>query len=373
MAATASSLREPVECAVRIDGQAIVAFYGALREVSVDASRAAATVATLVFSTVRDERGRWTVQDAGVFQPWKRIVIEACFGAHREEVMSGFVREVAASHPADMGEATVTVVAQDGTLALDREHLRCNWSREDQPLTDGQIVQRIAADHGLSAQAEPGLTHTSLNCDQTAIQFLRDRAQANGFELWLRSGVLNFGPSQLGGAPQATIKVHAGRDTNCISFAARFDGHRPDQVRLQRAADRGTTLQEETVKSQLPLLGRSALDSAAAGLTPFVWMLAQPPGATAEAARALARARADENAWKIVAEGELDGALYEHVLLTHRTVGVDGVGSTHGGLYYVDRVRHVFNPSGYRQNFRLLRNAVGESAAVGADLLASLR
>ena len=70
-----------------------------------------------------------------------------------------------------------------------------------------------------------------------------------------------------------------------------------------------------------------------------------------------AQAKADENAWKISAEGELDGTLYGHVLLTHVTVEVDGVGETYGGRYYVDEVTHHFDSEGYRQHFKLLRNA----------------
>ena len=64
---------------------------------------------------------------------------------------------------------------------------------------------------------------------------------------------------------------------------------------------------------------------------------------------------------KIQAEGELDGTLYGHVLLAGLPVGVDGVGSRLSGLYYVDGVTHTFNTTGYRQRFRLLRNAWGDN------------
>ena len=40
-------------------------------------------------------------------------------------------------------------------------------------------------------------------------------------------------------------------------------------------------------------------------------------------------------------------------------INIDGVGSTHGGTYYVDEVTHVFTQSGYRQRFRLIRNSTG--------------
>ncbi len=38
-------------------------------------------------------------------------------------------------------------------------------------------------------------------------------------------------------------------------------------------------------------------------------------------------------------------------------INIDGIGSTHGGTYYVDEVTHVFTKSGYRQRFKLTRNS----------------
>jgi phage protein D len=369
----AQALREPVECVVTVDGTEITDFYRFLKEVRVEMSRRAAAMATLVFDTVRKESGVWNVQDEGPFLPWKRIQIDARFGSRREEVMRGFIKEVRAECPQDMSSATVTVTAQDESLLLDREHVRASMSREDAQLSDGQIAQQIASDHGLGADAEPGQTHTSLNADATYIRFLQDRAEANGFELLVRAGTLVFKPPELAGAPQPTILVYAGRDTNCLRFTASYDGHRPDQVRVMRAAERGTEIDDQTVGPDLPLLGRTAATSSGAGLAPFVWTLPRPNGATAAEAQARAQARANENAWKITAEGELDGALYGSVLLTHRTVNVDGVGDTYGGLYYVDEVRHTFNTEGYRQTFKLLRNALGDQQGASSDRLAAVR
>jgi len=370
---TDGALRDPVECVIKVDGTEVRDFYPYLREAKVEMSRKAATVATLVFESVRTESGTWLIQDAGVFRPWKRIQIDARFGTHSEEVMRGFVKEVKADCPQDMSQATVTITAQDESLLLDREHIRRNWSREDAQLSDGQIAQQIASDHGLSAQVEPGLTHTSLNADATYIRFLQDRAEANGYELLVRAGTLQFGPPQLSGAPQPTILVYAGGDSNCLRFSASFDGHKPDQVRVMRAAEQGTDIEDQSVSPDLPLLGRESAGSENAGLSPFVWTLPRPTGATAAEAQSRAQARVNENAWKISAEGELDGVLYAHVLLTHQTVNVDGVGSTYGGLYYVDEVRHTFNQQGYRQVFKLLRNAVGDQQSPSSDRLAAVR
>ncbi len=374
MPSAGGGIREPVECIVKVDGREVTEFYPALREARVESGRRGAAVCTLTFESVRLENGRWTVQDAGVFLPWRRLTVEAAFGSRREEVMRGYIREVKVDYPADMSAAAVKVVAQDESLALDREHVRRTWSTAENPLTDGQVAERIARDHGFQASCSTGLRNAALSSDGTPVKLLQERAEANGYEFYLRAGTLHFGPPQLGGSPQPAILVYAGESTNALGFAVSNDGHKPDAVSLTRAAEKGDRAESETLKPGMRLLGREAADSARLGLKPFTWAMQQSGGATLDEARARAQAKADEAAWKLVAEGELDGAIYGHVLVPFRTVVVDGVGDTYGGTWYVDEVKHVFSAEGYRQSFRLLRNALGDDMSGAApDPLALVR
>jgi phage protein D len=273
-----------------------------------------------------------------------------------------------------MGEAKVTVTCQDTTMLLDREHTRKTRSREDEPMTDGDIAQEIAGENSLNAEAEAGLSNVTLNQDSTHIQLLRDRAKANGFESYAREGKLYIKPPQLDEDPQSSIMVYAGARTNCVHFSVTHDGHRPDEVGYMRAAETGTEMENEKLKPDLTVLGKKAASSEDAGLVPFVWQMQRPAGGSLEEARARAQAKANENAWKVKADGELDGSLYGHVLLTHKLVGVYGIGETYSGLYYVDTVSHTFGQDGYRQSFKLLRNATGQdSEAESDDSLAAVR
>jgi len=138
-------------------------------------------------------------------------------------------------------------------------------------------------------------------------------------------------------------------------------------VGVMRAAETGTDMEQETLKPNLTLLGQNAATSENSGLDPFVWQMQRPAGGSMEEARTRAQAKANENAWKVKADGELDGSLYGHVLLTHRLVGVYGVGETYSGLYYVDTVSHTFGQNGYRQSFKLLRNATGQNSEPESD------
>jgi len=370
---TTQDFRLPAQCRITVDGDDIGALAANLVEATVETSRQQPSVCTLIFDTVRLEDETWQVQDAGIFLPWKPFKLEADFGDYTEEVMRGYVREVRADTPQKMGEAKVIVFCQDETLMLDREHIRKAWSREDESMTDGEIVNEIAGNF-FDVDNEDGLTNISLNQDGTSIQFMRERAAANGYECYTREGKLFFKPAQLDADPQPSIMVYKGDRSNCLRCSIQHDGHKPDQIKLVRPADTGTEADEETLTPNLTLLGDYAASSASMGLDAFVWQMPRPAGSSLEEARARAQAKANENAWKIIADGELDGSLYGHVLHTHKPVGVYGIGDTYGGLYYVDQVTHVFAQDGYRQSFKLLRNATGQNTEPeGADALAGVR
>lgn len=366
-------LREPAECVITVAGQEISELYPFLIEVSVDCGRDSAATARMRFDSRRDEHGRWTVQDAGIFLPWATVTIEAAFGSQRQEIMRGYVREVAAEYPQNAGEATVTVECQDESLALDREHRRRNWGA-DAPSTDQLIVRGIASDHGLALSPESGNGQTGLvlNQDATDIAFLRERAEANGYELIFREGQIYFGPMRVGSASQPTIMVYAGPDTNCVNFSMRSDGHRPDRVIVQLASTSDSSAEEQTVEPNLELMGSQSASSDGMGLRNFAWRLSRQGGRNEAEMQARAQRQANENAMKLHAEGELDGSLYGHVLLAGLPVAVDGVGDWLAGTYYVDRVSHRFSADGYRQSFSLLRNAYGDNVPATGNKLAGI-
>src|SRR5262245_36531214 len=96
LALLSGKLREPAECVIKVGKSETEAsdLYPFLMEVKVETSRQEAWVATLTFESRRDEKGKWIVQDAGLFKPWEPIVIEAAFGSKTEEILRGYVREV---------------------------------------------------------------------------------------------------------------------------------------------------------------------------------------------------------------------------------------------------------------------------------------
>jgi phage protein D len=357
--------RAPAECVITVDGTEITELYPFLLEVTVEASRAEAATASLTFETRRDEQGRWTVQDAGVLAPWASIMISAAFGSRTEEIMRGYIREVKVETPQDAGASQVKVECQDDSIRLDRTHQRVTWGTEDLPSSDTLVLNQILPPYGLSVDPESAAGQDRLvgvSQDDTDIKFLKARAEFNGYELIFREGRVYFGPMRLTADPQDTIMVYAGTDTNCLSLSVRADGHQADAVAYDAPAQSGDATSPETVYPDLPLLGTTHAGSESAGLEDFVWRLSAEAGADAQRLRAVAQQKANDlDIHRVQGEGELDGTLYGHVLQAGLPVGVDGLGDWMSGIYYVDSVSHSFTAQGYRQRFRLLRNAFGDN------------
>jgi hypothetical protein len=171
---------------------------------------------------------------------------------------------------------------------------------------------------------------------------------------------------------QATILVYAGRDTHGIRLDVHADGHQPDAIAYDVAPETGHEPVHQELAPDVPSLGNEPADSTASGLTPFVWRLDRPGSVSADELDAYARGRANEVSMRVRADGELDGSLYGHVLRVGLPVGIDGIGTTLQGIYYVDTVTHAFSVDGYRESFTLLRNAFGDNLGASTSVLAGV-
>lgn len=343
--------------------------------IEIQTGRMEAATATITIDDRRDEAGQFLAADSGLFAPWEPITIFADFQTHEDEILRGYITALKPTYPQNGGEAKLVIEVMDDSTALSREHLRKVWGSEDQPKTDRAIVTESVQVINQSMEPGPdGAASRALTQDATAIQFLRERAKANGFELIFRRGTVYFGPKRLDGDPQAPIMIYAGNATNCLNFNVAEAGDKPDSVGFELAPREGSTDPiTEVISPNEKLLGAVPVSAAGAGVgVPSLWRVKKEGDETEEEMRERAQGLANENAFKVMATGELDGALYGHVLLPGLLVTVDGTGARNGGIYYVDTVAHQFTPDGYRQQFQLIRNATGETDSVGAPPLNSV-
>ena len=358
-------LREPAACLMEL-GEGLEnpgPLNGLVKSIEIVTSRTEAAAATIIFEDRRAEDGQFMVADSGLFFRWQPIRLTADFTSHQEEILRGYITGIKPNFPASGGEVTLELSVLDESALLDRDHMRTVWGA-DTEMSDLAILGQLLSATAISSDAEcgDGQSSRTLNQDTTALTFLRDRAKANGYELLFLPGQVYFGPMRLEGEAQAPINVYAGRATNCLNFGVEDDGLKPDAVTYEVAPpDQGATPEAQTISPSVTALGTTPAGNEGAGLaTPYTVRVTrdgdEPPEATAARAQAMANAAA----FKLRATGELDGALYGHVLRPGRLVPVDGAGVRYGGLYYTDKITHRFTEEGYRQSFELMRNATGE-------------
>ncbi|MCP5073793.1 MAG: hypothetical protein GY947_10930 [Rhodobacteraceae bacterium] len=337
--------------------------------VELQIGRAEASIGTITFDDRRKEDGQWMAADSGLFARWEPILITTDFQTHTEEVFRGYITQLKPQLPQNGGEAKLVLELQDDSAGLNREQMRKVWGA-DAPMTDKDILSDLISTLPLSVHGDSadGQSSRSLSQDATPIQFLRERAMANGYEILFQEGEVYFGPMRLEGEAQSAIMIYAGSSTNCLNWAIADDAQKPDAVGFEHAPrEEGAEPVVEIVTPDQPLLGATEAAAEGAGLgTPSIWRISKEGDETEEETRARAVALANENSFKIRATGELDGTLYGHVLRVGAVVQVDGTGERNGGLYYVDKVSHAFTPDGYRQTFELMRNATGDSDSLGA-------
>lgn len=357
------AFREPAECTIKVDDQEISDLYPYVTDVTVKCNRKEPSEATIKFKIRRDEEGKWAVIDEELFLNWKKILIEATFGSYSEEIMRGYVFNPRSSFPSEQCEATFIVQCRDESSLLDRNHRRETWGTSDQPMTDKEILEQILGDYpdiSLNNDSEDGQSNLVLQQDATDITLMRNRSEANGYELLFQQGELYFGSPRLDDDPQVSIMVYAGPATNCTQFETSSDAHMPDKIAYEIAPAEGTEIVEEQVVPNLTQLGATPADATSTTVGDFVWRITRQGVNTETEMKAIAQAKANEFAFKLKAKGELDGTSYGHVLQVGKTVKVDGIGEMLGGDYYVDAVEHKFTQDGYKQTFTLLRNAYGE-------------
>lgn len=345
-----------------------------VRTLEIRCSRSEAAMGSLVFDDRRKSDGTWMVADSGLFAPWQPIRISAAFGSHSEELFRGYITRQQPQYPANGGDAGLELQLQDDSVLLDREHRRQVWG-DGQPMSDKAILAALVGPHGFSVESDSGdgRQSRSLAQDATPIRFLNERARANGYELIFSEGGVYFGPPRLTGTPQAKILVYAGKDTNCLSFSVNEDAQAADVVRFELAPASGSKAETQDVSSNLPVLGSRPASADGSTLGPkSIRRLSREGDETLDETRERAQALANEQSFKLKADGELDGAMYGHVLKVGRLVPVDGTGPRYGGLYYVDSVNHAFSPQGYRQHFGLIRNGTGETDAPSSPLSSAI-
>jgi phage protein D len=332
----------------------------ALIEVKIENSLHMPDMATI---TVHDPQLRWL--DGDLFQPGKPVEISAKATAKESRSQVVFDGEIVEIEP-DFGPSTHHLVIR----AFDRLHRLARGShvRSFQNVTDSDVVQRLAREAGLQPDFEDtSLVHQYLfQSNQTNLDFLRQRAAAVGYLLYVEGKRLCFKPLAVNGKPVElrwgeTLSEFRPRLTtiaqvNSVTVRSWDPATRREIV---GEATRGQGAPEIKQDKKGGDAARSAFNIDATQL------ISNHPVRTQAAADRLAQAVANRQIERFVeAEGTCGGA---PEIVAGKTINIGAVGDHFSGTYFVTATSHIYNAKeGYHTHFSV-------SGQTPATLLSLLR
>jgi uncharacterized protein involved in type VI secretion and phage assembly len=229
---------------------------------------------------------------------------------------------------------------------------RGRFNRSFQNMTDTDILKRVIGEVGLSAgkMDSSGAPHDYVfQENQTNMQFFRERAARNGFELFVQDGKLHFRK------PKSDNSIDLEWLTNLQNFRVRVSSSEQVSSVEVRGWDYVTKKPIVSTKSSAKVLtstGASNSDSSSfQGYTssPKLIVVDQPIDSSAEA-DSIAQALVDELGGEFVqADAKADG---NPKLRPGRLVNLSGMG-TYSGKYYVTETRHLYQARIYSTEFNV--------------------
>lgn len=300
------------------------------------------------------DRVAMTWSDADTFHEGRDVEIGV---GYRDAVETLFTGEITALELAASasGVPLLSVQGYDRSHRLTRSHRVRAFSE----MSDGDIARQVAEDAGLTAEVTVRGQHHAhvLQCNQTDLEFLRERADRVGAEVVVRGRTLAFRARPASAAPVATLS----READLIEFRSRLTTLAPASLMEVRGWDPATkrTIVGRAGKEQgaRAMGGQAQAGTAVArqfGEHLATWMAAAPD--SQGEADAMARAALDRTALRYV---EADGVCMGRPDVRAGTVvELAGLGDRFSGPYYVTATTHTYTPSrGYRTRFAARRNA----------------
>jgi phage protein D len=271
-------------------------------------------------------------------------------------IFDGRILALGADFPA--GSPSVVVLRAEDRFAGLRLTRR---TRTFADVSDRDVMQQIAAEHGLSPQIEvDGPVHAVLaQLNRTDLEFLRDRARLMGAELWIEGSTLQARPRERRGSGARPLTL--GRNLRSFSVLADLGGQRTSVVVSGWDSRAGAPLRQE---AGVAALGSELRDGASgasileAGFGRRAESVVHLSPRTMEEARAYAEAQYRAGARRfVVGHGVADPS---GDLRVGAAVDLAGLGPLFSIRYGLTEVRHRFDAAG-----GLRTEFVAESAALG--------
>jgi phage protein D len=249
-----------------------------------------------------------------------------------------------------VGLSTMTLRGYDKSHRLHRGR----QTRTFEQKTDSQLAQTIAGEAGLSANVDAtSVTYEYvLQSNQTNMEFLRSRAERNGYQVFAADGNLYFkkGDFTLGDGPTLTFME------NLFSFHPCYTaGHQADKmtVRSWDPKQKQAISSQKTPNAALNQggYGKTGGAEASSAFGSAEEVIVDRPVSSPEEATAWATGLSNDISREFVqAEGVCDG---DPRVKAGWSVTIAGVGSRFSGKYFVTSATHIWSGEGYRTRFSI--------------------
>lgn len=234
-------------------------------------------------------------------------------------------------------------------------------TRTFEEVTDADIINRIASDHGLQPDVSVrGPLHRLLaQANQSDLAFLRERARASGVELWVEGNVLHA-------KPRNSNRLALGYGRSLSEFSALAD--LAQRQTGMTVTGRGVSDQQVVNGTASALVARADLDSDQAGgsgdlssvLAARKNTIRRMPARPEDEASAAAETFFRDGAGRFLAGYGV--AEFTRELRAGATVDLQGLGPLFSGKYYVSAIQHLFdNDRGFRTEFVAERPGLGSN------------
>ncbi len=275
----------------------------------------------------------------------------------RDTVFDGKIMALEA-HYRNRGPRELAVLAEDRLQDLRMTRRTRTFSN----VTDADVINRIANDHGLSPQVNvTGPTHKVLaQVNQSDLAFLRERARAIDAEIWMENTTLRA--ESRAGRNGTPLQLAYGDNLREFSVIADLAGQRTSMIVSGWDVAGKTALNHEATDSVISnelgdgVSGSSILSSSFGprkeAVVHTVPLTSSEAQAEAEAFFRMAARRF------VVGRGVADT---DSRLRVGAAVDLQGLGPLFNGAYYVSEIKHLFDGAkGIRTEFTAERPALGQ-------------
>ena len=353
---------------LKINDEPVLDFFDSLIEMEVEEDHRLASICRIKLAISRGSEGLWTFLDDILerVRIWNKVSISVNVADEEVDLFLGYITQIKPHIDTKEPKSYIEILGMDVTSLMSLEEKIKDWPN----ITDSDIALQIFSDpdYNLTPEVEPiTVPHdeavTTIIQRETDIQFLKRLARRNGFECFVKGETGYFRKPALNEEPLPVLAAFFGGKTILTSFDARLNAMRPTAVQMHQIDTIGKEIIDAVVEEgEQRQLGRDGVLSMTVPNNITSRLYVKHAVATGqEEMENLCRALYDEAEWFIEARGVVDTQVYCSVLEARKLLPIKGVGETFSGIYYVTKVKHVFNMNQYIQHFVARRNAQAPS------------